>query len=317
MAPLRPWGVRILQSDHDIDALNRIFDSEVKKPLKENVIKLRLRVWEQEHLKERQDDFGDRSKCFEQKPSQAKLEDNWEHDVSPHHHRFPRLIRDYLDSGVLADLIKKHSPKRHSDEWTELAMLIYCAMELGCTLPPGFKDFLKTKCWGSGLDPVGSCQIYGACEQYIDGKPFSFISLDTRLVEESMLPEMGIRMDSTIAKHVRRRRPIPAGLEPLPAQQAAVATEQPAHESRKVEAEASPPPPVEEYFLHFPPDTCANCGADRGYGTPELRRCKGCKTTLYCFEGCQRWHLSCGRHKCELKQDDKDGREPAQGESID
>lgn len=175
-------------------------------------------------------------------------------------------------------------------------------MELGCTLPPGFQGLLKEKCCGVGLSPIGHNQMYRACEQYIDGKPFSFSSLDTRHIEQAELRERGMSMQGPIGLHAQRRLPIPPGLEPLPSQEAAAATGQPAHERREVEAEASPPLPVEEDLRRFPPNTCANCGATRGHGTPDLRRCKGCKITLYCFEGCQRWHLN--KHECEGKQYD-------------
>ncbi|KAG6353486.1 hypothetical protein INS49_005667 [Diaporthe citri] len=285
------WGLGILRSDDNLNALASIFDSKTKEPLKEKVIRSRLRAWEEEQLKK---------KSEISKYGFQELEEGWERDIIPNIFHFPRLIRDYLNSGVLADLIKKHSPKTKSEAWTEdhrkLVVIAYCSMELGCTLPPGFQGLLKEKCYGPGLSPVGHNQMYRACEQYIDGKPFSFFSLDTREIEELTLREEGRGMNRALGRHVRRHRPLPPGLEPLRSQEAAAAAEKPAHERRKVEAESSPPPPVEQYFLRFPPDTCANCGATQGYGTPELRRCKSCKKTLYCFEGCQRWHWS--RHNC-------------------
>lgn len=250
------------------------------------MIRLRLRCWEEEQLKERS-----------QKPSNAKLEENWEHDVKLYPCRFPRLVRDYLDSGVLADLITKHIPKKKGDGWIELIVLAYCAMELGCTLPPGFRDLLKG-CWNPDLSPVSHYQIYRACLEYVDGKPFSFSSLDTRFIQQTTMRDLGISMDSDLGRRAQRPPPTPPGLDPLPYEEAAAATEQPVLESVEVEAEASPPLPVEEYRLRFPIDTCANCGATRGYGFPELRRCRGCKITLYCFDGCQRWHFERHQREC-------------------
>lgn len=274
------------------------------------MIRFRLRVWEEEQSRE-EGQLNKKSK----KPPHAKLEEDWEHDVKPDFCRFPRLVRDYLDSGVLVDLIKKHIPKKKSDEWTGLIVITYCAMELGCTLPPGFRDLLKKECWGPHLSAVGHHQIYRACEEYVDGKPFSFSSLDTRTIARITLREKGISMDSKLGRHTQRPPPTPPGLEPIPSQEAVAATDEPVYESIEVDDEFSPPLPVEQYHFDFPIDTCANCGATRGYGTPELRRCKRCRITLYCFEGCQRWHLNRHKLECGYSEDDEDEEESVSEES--
>lgn len=250
-------------------------------------------------------------------PSGPWQEEGWHQDVTSNIIRYPCFIRAHLDSGVLAALIKKHTPETRREAWTEkhkkVALLAYCAMELGCKLPPGFQSLLKVKCFDLDLPVVGYHQLYRACDEYIDGKPFSFSSLDTRRIEEDALKEETTEIQNLLAEKPPRRPPIPPGLEPLPSQEAAAATEQPSLKRRIVEGEASLLFPFAEWFLRFPSDTCANCGSDRGHGTPELRRCRGCKTTLYCFEGCQRWHLSRGRHKCEVEQDDEDDEESSPG----
>lgn len=176
-------------------------------------------------------------------------------------------------------------------------------MELGCTLPPGFLERLKSNYHRVGLYGDEIEQMRRACDEYVDGKPYEFVSLG--LVETMMMSQNG---------HTQRPEPRPPGLEPLPSPEAAAADEQPAPKRRKVEPKAASALPVEEYCLYFPPDTCANCGATGGHGTPDLKRCKGCKTTLYCFEGCQKWHWFRHRRHCAVEQEDE---ESAKSESID
>ncbi|KAH8782721.1 hypothetical protein F5883DRAFT_636998 [Diaporthe sp. PMI_573] len=152
-------------------------------------------------------------------------------------------------------------------------------MELGCTLPPGFLARLKSNYRHVCRFETEREQMRQACDD------------DTEEPETQ-----------------------PPGLEPIPPHETATNTEQPARKRRKVGKKAVPVPIVEEYCLQFPPNTCANCGASQGHGTPDLKRCKGCKTTLYCFEGCQKWHRFHHRLKCEA---DQEAEESAKGESTD
>lgn len=209
--------------------------------------------------------------------------------------RFPRLIRDYLDPGVLASLIKSHGPNKANSRWSEyqdhkdLVLIAFCAMELGCTLPPGFLARLKANYRRVGLKGEELEQIRRGCEEYVDGKPFNFGSL-------GLLETANLSMDGETQRPEAR----PPGLEPIPAEETVTAAEEPVSKRRKVEPKAKTPVSiVEEFVLHFPTNTCANCGATRGHGTPELQRCKACKTTLYCFEGCQKWHWFRHRYDCK------------------
>lgn len=240
------------------------------------------------------------------KPSKEELEEDWDFDIQLHNPRFPRLVRDFLDSGVLANLIKHYGPKRSNSRWTEnhkdLVLIAFCAMELGCTLPPGFLGRLKANYHRAGIFGDEREQIRRACDEYVDGKPYEFVSLG--LVETAMMAMDG---DS------QRPEPRPPGLEPLPAQEINIDTTPPARKRRKTQYEPTSTPIVEEYCLHFPADTCANCGATRGHETPDLKRCKGCKTTLYCFDGCQKWHWFRHRRHCTLAQKAEDS---ADGKSI-
>ncbi|KAI3401530.1 hypothetical protein diail_10131, partial [Diaporthe ilicicola] len=240
------------------------------------------------------------------------LEEDWFFDVSVPNPRFPRLVRDFLDSGVLAFLIDQYGRKRANSRWTEsqhmLVLLAYCAMQLGCTLPRGFLRRLKSNYHRVGLYEGGNEQMRRACDEYIDGKPYEFTSV-------GLLDVANMSMHGDF----QRPEPRPPGLEPIPAQETMSPLEESAHEEsarkrRKVEPEVASTPVVEEFDFHFPADTCANCGATKGYGQPDLKRCKGCKTTLYCFEGCEKWHWFRHRRQCALDQKDEDSTE---GKSAD
>lgn len=194
-----------------------------------------------------------------------ELEQGWECDVMLPEPRFPRPVRDLLNSGLLAQLIETHDPKYRNKEWTDdqsgLMLLAYCAMELGCKFPHGFLERLKSNYHRLNLWEGAQNQIRQACDEYVDGKPYSFLSL--RLIRSKG------ESDPIGPKRLHYQ---PPGLESTPI--------------------------LEEHFLRFAPDTCANCGSTAGYKTPDLKRCAGCKTTLYCFEGCQKWHWIQHRFHC-------------------
>lgn len=44
------WGDGLFEGDSDLDAIGDIFDPATIKPLKKDVIRLRLKAWEQEQL---------------------------------------------------------------------------------------------------------------------------------------------------------------------------------------------------------------------------------------------------------------------------
>lgn len=195
---------------------------------------------------------------MDQKPSFKELEEEWENDVTLPNPRFPRLVRDLLNNGLLVALLEEHYPENLEREWDFLdngVVAFACsAMELGCTLPRRFLELVKTNYHRLKLEGEAQNQIRQACDEYVNGKPYNFQSL--RL----------IRTNGESGGSTRRLGHEPPGLEPESA------------------------PILEEHFLRFAPDTCANCGSTAGYKTPGLKRCAGCKTTLYCFEGCQKWH---------------------------
>lgn len=227
-----------------------------------------------------------------------------------YHPECPRFVRDYLDSGVLASLIKTHGPEKPNARWSEyhghknLVLIAFCAMELGCTLPHGFLARLKSNYHRVGLCEVEREQIRRACDEYVDGKPYDFVSVG--LVATACMIMNG---------DVQRPEPRPPGLESIPSEEATITTDEPTSKRRKLESKATTPAPVvDESDLIFPADTCANCGATQGHGTPDLQRCKGCKTTLYCFDGCQKWHWFRHRRHCKV---DNEVEEPAKDESTD
>lgn len=127
-------------------------------------------------------------------------------------------------------------------------------MQIGCTLPRGVLDRLKAIYKHVGLLEEGEQQMARACEEYIDGKPFEFVSLG--LLETADMRSEGIE---------ERPEPKALGSEIVPSGSPAAWTSE---------------PPIVEYELWFPPGTCADCGSSRGYGNLALKRCKGCKDTL-------------------------------------
>ncbi|POS71543.1 hypothetical protein DHEL01_v210057 [Diaporthe helianthi] len=306
------WGYGLFEGDYDLDAIEEIFDHDVKKPLKKEVVRLRLKAWEEKQIEKKSGEDGNKSGSAEtsKKPSKKELQKDWEYDVNLYHLEYPRLVRDYLDSGVLAFLIRLHGPKKPNSRWSEdhghkdLVLIAFCAMELGCTLPPGFLARLKANYRRVGLIGEELEQIRRGCEEYVNGKPYNFVSLG--LVETASMSMDG---------ETKRPEPRPPGLEPVPAEETVTTAEEPASKRRKIEPKATAPvPAAEEYDLVFPADTCANCGATQGHGSPDLKRCMGCKTTLYCFEGCQKWHWF--RHRCHCKVNEKPEESAEQG-SID
>lgn len=158
--------------------------------LKKDVVRLRLKAWEQDQLNKKP---GADNAEVDKKPSKKELAEDWEWDVGLHNPRFPRLVRNYLNSGVLAFLIDLYGPRKTNSRWTEghkaLILVAYCAMELGCTLPPGFLTRLKTNYHRVGLMEGEGEQMRRACDEYVDGKPYEFVSLG--LVETMMMRQDG------------------------------------------------------------------------------------------------------------------------------
>lgn len=226
------------------------------------------------------------------RPTKKELEELWDWDVGLYGPRFPHLIRDLLNSGLLSEIIQRYSPSKRA-RWTEselyLVLIAYCAMQLGCILPCGFVTKLKTNYRRVGLMDEGERQMRQACDEYVDGKPYEFASVG--LIETMMMSSEGIN---------DRPKPQAPGLQPINSGEPT--TDEPAPKRPKTESEAVHPPIVEFEFW-FPPDKCANCGAAEGYCEPQLKRCKGCKDTLYCFEGCQNWHWFRHRRHCQEVQE--------------
>jgi hypothetical protein len=50
------WGDGFFEGDYDLDAISDIFDSELVKPLKKDVIRLRLKAWEQDQLEKKSEE---------------------------------------------------------------------------------------------------------------------------------------------------------------------------------------------------------------------------------------------------------------------
>ncbi|ROV96030.1 hypothetical protein VMCG_07946 [Cytospora schulzeri] len=76
---------------------------------------------------------GSRAYQDEKKPTKKELEDCWEWDVGLHNPRFPHLVRDLYNSGLLSKLIQRYSPSKRA-RWTQnelyLVLIAYCAMNM-------------------------------------------------------------------------------------------------------------------------------------------------------------------------------------------
>lgn len=317
------WGGGVFESEYVIDCLG---DYEMELPfewLKDEVLDLRAKLREQEKRRQEESvneqsegssfeilvlpscvpihtnlcsshaEVGNENvgKTENTAPAQQTLEqeeeDEWRFDVSLYNPRFPTAVCRFLEDGVLEAFYELHSPVPATLPWTDqgqygLVLVGYCAMQLGCVLPRGFLASLKANLhvFRDTLFPAGMEQMRKACEDYIDGKPFDFPSFDD--------------VENLMAQVVSASDPETPGLETVPPGSSTASA------SSGQQADASFC--VVEYCFWFPPGTCANCGSPRGFGNLALKRCKGCKDTLYCFEGCQKWHWSRHKRHCEEAQ---------------
>ncbi|KAH8782722.1 hypothetical protein F5883DRAFT_636999 [Diaporthe sp. PMI_573] len=97
----------------DFESYYEFFDDEIVKPLKKDVIRLRRKLGSgtsstRNLEKGRVHGTEVGPSQTGKKPSKKELEEDWELDVGFYRPRFPRLVRDYLNSGVLASLIRMH-----------------------------------------------------------------------------------------------------------------------------------------------------------------------------------------------------------------
>jgi hypothetical protein len=104
--------------------------------------------------------------------------DNDEDSIDMSEDEHNAIIRDRLDSGILAKMVAKRwpdatNPAKISRGWGvtdspdyQLVILGAWAMESGATLPDGLKAFMKRTYPGLGLQRHGRMQMESACDEY-------------------------------------------------------------------------------------------------------------------------------------------------------
>lgn len=197
--------------------------------------------------------------------------------------KFPALVREHLDAGALAKLVKKYyPPSRRSKRWTEdqypLVLIAACAMQLGCILPPGFRNDLKSNYQRLELMDDAEVQIRVACDEYINGKPYNLGSVG--LLETANLRFAGVN---------GRLEPAQPELEAVPAEE----------KYDPAKADASVEPRIIPYHFWFPPGTCENCGATEAPDGTDLKRCGDCHQALFCCSGCLKWGYDAHAGDCD------------------
>lgn len=209
--------------------------------------------------------------------------------VCLHWPKYPALVREHLDAGALAKAIKRYSPPGNRRRpWTDrqysLILIAGCAMELGCTFPPGFINDLRSNYQRIELFPEAAKEIEVACNEYINGKPYC----------------LGTSQSDETGKWRNDDRPQASQpeLEAVPAK-----------DKFKPSDGAENDPRIIPYRFWFPPGTCRNCGAEKGPNGTELMRCSDCHQALFCCSGCLRWgYLShskdCDKEKVKQRRED-------------
>ncbi|KAG8622911.1 hypothetical protein KVT40_009228 [Elsinoe batatas] len=280
------WGGGVFESEYQIDSLGdwTHASSVDQTPL---LIKAAYhRGWIQcrnhhEHNGEKPETMQDNAK--DEGNKDEDLEFLIYEDTQLFHPRFPKLVREWLDAGNLASIIKDLSPKKMnghggnvswSSEQLTLSLVTVCAMQLGCTFPAGYLEVFGYQCEHTWSFACGIHQMQQAASNYINGKPYHFININ----EISLEDDMAVRFDPDL----------PA-LEDIP---------EPAYKPKKVKMEHTEKVVVEEYCFTFPPETCENCGSTKGHPGGDLRRCSACHESRYCFVGCQKWHWWTHRKTC-------------------
>ncbi|EOA89718.1 hypothetical protein ACJQWK_02541 [Exserohilum turcicum] len=198
----------------------------------------------------------------------------------------PELVRSYLDSGVLVDMIAKKQAKMLSpltgsqDERLEYWMsdpcytyvlLAACAMTLGCRLPDTYIAMLKKVYTEGGLMPQAQQQMKKALfgpDGYINGVPYDFESKTILDVANSSAHED--EKDNGL-DFVCLNVPSPGGLFST-----GMTTSTTSAVLKELRAQLNKP------------DACGGCGAKEGAGKKVLLLCSKCRNRKYCSTECQK-----------------------------
>jgi hypothetical protein len=215
----------------------------------------------------------------------------------------PELVRKHLDSGVLAKLVAKKQKKVDAlgtkpldifDPRYELVLLGACAMSLGCTLPPSFKDHLKKNYKSVGLMRDAVKQMDKALngpDGFTDGKPYEFDSpglLET--VNRGGPPEEDLMYPGGNGGFRMLNVQAPFGLPPL--------SDQALQDIRDEVQEGK-----------HGDDACGGCGAKEGENGSALQSCSKCKKRKYCSKECQKGHWKLHKKVCQVPEEGKENVE--------
>ncbi|KAF4552685.1 Hypothetical protein D9617_9g024740 [Elsinoe fawcettii] len=296
------WGYGLFESDQEQDLIDDISSNmKLAEKLKDKVKIMQAKLDEQRRLEKLekgmkgiaseskevdQDDKADGEESdggqFDGDESDGSDDLDTYFAVKLYCPRFPIIVREHLDAGALAHVIKKYSPSGSRRTWTNkqycLILISACAMELGCTFPPGFINELKQNISNIDMMPEARNQITRACNEYIGGKPYD------------MRVPSAIDFDNEDAHGNAATVPIKLpSLEIIPS--ANEQDSETAANNNEGNTAAANDRIIETRFW-FPPGTCANCGADKAPDGSDLKHCGDCKSTLYCTAICQTSHYS-------------------------
>ncbi|KAF3005059.1 hypothetical protein E8E13_009459 [Curvularia kusanoi] len=200
----------------------------------------------------------------------------------------PEIVRDHLDSGALAELIKVKEAKMMAipdgsmdqkmefmfrDPCYEYVLLGACAMSLGCQLPRSFLDMLKLVYTEFSRMPDARKQMHKALfgpDGFKNGEPYDFESMS--LVETAN------------AKHVDDGGSSGRGFVGLNVMPPGGLLSTGVGDS----TESAILKELRNKFHN--PNVCARCSADHAKGGGELLQCARCKDRKYCSSACQKQH---------------------------
>lgn len=202
----------------------------------------------------------------------------------------PAVVREYLDAGVLVDLLKKKKammldkPSKWdflSDPCYAYVLVAACAMCLGCTLPSGDLALLKKVYTEGGLMPGALKQMHKALygpQGYTKGVPYDFESKGLIETANSMHDE-----PTSCSKGFQGLNVIgPGGF--FNTGMGDSTTSQVIKELRAQCAN---------------PKSWGGCGITAKQSAEPLMRCAKCANRMYCSKACQKKHWKIYKKVCD------------------
>ena len=202
----------------------------------------------------------------------------------------PAVVREYLDSGILVELLKKKKVKmlEPPSQWDFLSDPCYayvlvsaCAMSLGCTLPSDDLILLKKVYTEGGLMPGALKQMHKALygpDGYNNGVAYDFKSKD-------LLETASSARDESIS--------CSRGFIPLN-------VIGPGGFFNTGMGNSTTSPIIKELRAQYAmPDACGGCGITAEKSAEPLMRCAKCAHRMYCGKVCQKKHWKIHKKVCD------------------